>query len=72
MTPTPDTLRRLSRKDFASFGLDDLAYVKSVDLDGDMGFAIYAADGTQLAVLDEREAAVATIRQNDLEPVSVH
>jgi hypothetical protein len=72
MTPTPDTLRRISRKDFVSFGLDDMAYVKAVDVDGDTGYAIHAADGTQLAVLEERDDAFATVRQNDLEPVSVH
>lgn len=72
MNPSHDSLRRLSRKDFVSFGLEDLAYVKRVEVDGDTGYAIHAADGTELAVLDEREAAFATVRQNDLQPVSVH
>ncbi|WP_207482203.1 DUF1150 family protein [Arenibaculum pallidiluteum] len=72
MQTTPEFLRRLSTKDFASFGLDDLAYVKRVETDEGEGFAIHAADGTPLAVVPERDVAFATVRQNDLEPVSVH
>ena len=29
-------------------------------------------DGTQIAVLGDREVAFATVRQHDLEPLSVH
>jgi len=72
MQTIPDFLRKLSSKDFASFGLGDLAYVKRVETEDGEGFAIHAADGTPLAVLSERDIAFATIRQNDLEPVSVH
>ena len=53
-------------------GLEDVAYVKRVVLDGTEGFAVHAADGTQMAVLPNRELAFAVIRQNDLDPVSVH
>jgi hypothetical protein len=65
-------LRHISTKDFAAFGVENLAYVKTVDIDGQTGYAIHAADGTPLTVLGERDAAFATIRQHDLEPLSVH
>jgi hypothetical protein len=65
-------LRYISTKDFSAFGVDNMAYVKTVEIDGTTGYAIHAADGTPLAVLGERDAAFATIRQHDLEPVSVH
>lgn len=72
MNATQETLRQLSPKDFAVFGVDHVAYVKPVEAEGAAGFAVHAADGTQLAVLPDREIAFATIRQHDLEPVSVH
>lgn len=35
-------------------------------------YAVHAADGTRMAVLDNREAAFTAARQNDMVPVSVH
>jgi hypothetical protein len=68
-----EKLRTLSSTDFASLGMSDLAYVKPVMLeDGGTGYAIHAADGTQMAVVNERNLAFAAIRQHDLEAVVVH
>jgi hypothetical protein len=53
-------------------GVQDLAYIKRVVVDGTSGYAVHAADGTQIALLADREVAFATVRQHDLEPVSVH
>ena len=64
--------RELSSQEFGLLGLEDVAYVKHVGVDGTEGFAVHAADGTQMAVLPSRELAFAVVRQNDLEPVSVH
>lgn len=69
---TRQILEEMSPSDFASLGLQELAYVKPVEVEGGTGYAIYAADGTQLTVVDDRETAFAVIRQNDLEPVSAH
>lgn len=68
MNLTTQFLRQLSAKDFAAFGLNDIAYVKRVAGEGAEGFAIHAADGTQLAVVTAEEVAVATVRQHDMEP----
>ena len=65
-------LRHLSPRDFATFGMNHIAYVKPVEVKGAKGFAIHAADGTPITVLPRRDDAFAAIRQNDLEPVSVH
>jgi len=65
-------LRQLSTQDFASFGLDHVAYVRRVEVEGVPGFSIHAADGTPLSVLPERDVAFAAVRQNDMEPLSVH
>ncbi|MBI3514789.1 MAG: DUF1150 family protein [Proteobacteria bacterium] len=67
-----EKLRALSTTDFASLGMSDLAYVKPVHADGQARYAIHAADGTQMAVVDGREVALAAVRQHDLEAVDVH
>lgn len=62
----------MSAQDFAVFGLHEVAYVKRVDEDGEGGYAIHAADGTRLSLMDDRDVAMVTIRRNDLEPLSAH
>jgi hypothetical protein len=62
----------MSSRELALFGMQDLAYVKPVLVNGVTAFALHAADGTQIAVLPDREIALATLRQHDLEPLSVH
>jgi hypothetical protein len=62
----------MSAHELALLGMQDFAYIKRVVVDGDSGYAIHAADGTQIAVLPDRDLAFATVRQHDLEPVSVH
>lgn len=72
MNSTSQTLRALSQQDFAAFGVNDLAYLKPVAEDGQAAVAIHAADGTQLAVVSDRAVAMATVRQHDMEPLSLH
>ena len=67
-----ERLRHMSSRELALFGMQDLAYVKPVLVNGVAGFAVHAADGTQITVLPNREIALATLRQHDLEPLSVH
>ena len=67
-----DKLRHITPKEFALIGMQDVAYVKGVTVNDDRAFAIHAADGTELAVVPDRDTAFATLRQHDLEPVSVH
>ena len=67
-----ERIRQMSARELALFGMQDLAYVKPVLVNGVTAFAVHAADGTQVTVLPDREIALATVRQNDLEPLSVH
>ena len=67
-----ESIRNISSRELAVFGMQDLAYVKPVVVNGATAFAVHAADGTQVAVLPDREIALATVRQHDLEPLSVH
>jgi len=65
-------IRALSAEQLARLGLAQIAYVKSVMLNGVSGFAIHAADGTPMAVAGDRDVAVAAILQHEMHPVSVH
>jgi hypothetical protein len=67
-----ERIRQMSARELALFGVQDLAYIRRVVSDGSVGYAVHAADGTQIAVLPDRDVAFATVRQHDLEPLSVH
>ncbi len=67
-----EDIRHMSPGDLMALGVSDLAYVRPVEIEGQSLFAVYTADGTQVAVLPSREAAVATILRHDLEVVSIH
>ena len=65
-------LRQLSAQELGLLGMHDVAYIKAVIDDGVARYAVHAADGAQIAVLATRDLAFAVVRQNDMEPVSVH
>jgi hypothetical protein len=67
-----ERIKQMSAHELALFGMQDLAYIKAVVVDGTTGYAVHAADGTQIAMLSNRDIAFVTVRQHDLEPVSVH
>jgi len=64
--------RHMSAHDLAAFGVQDLAFIKPVSVNDEVGYAIHAADGTQMALVGDRDVAFAAVRQHGLEPVSVH
>lgn len=65
-------VRNLTPQALAAFGVQQLAYIKPVVHEGQHLFAIHAADGAPLALAANRAAAEVLVRQNDLEPQSVH
>lgn len=65
-------LKSISPKEFALWGIQDVAYIRSVTIDGQRAFEVHAADGTPVAVMKSLELAQAAVRQNDLEPLSIH
>ena len=67
-----ERIRHMSSRELALFGMQDIAYIKRVEANDGAGYAVHAADGTQIAVLADRDVAFATVRQHDLEPLSVH
>lgn len=72
MYSSEETFQPIEAKDFAALGLESIAFVKRVEIEGETAYAVHAADGTAITVIEDREIAFATVRQNDLEPVSVH
>ena len=67
-----ERIRHMSPRELALFGMQDMAYIKRVIVNDVAGYAVHAADGTQIAMLPDRNVAFATVRQHDLEPLSVH
>jgi hypothetical protein len=61
----------LSSRSFADFGLEEIAYVKPVAENDKRAYEIHAANGTRLAVVEDRLVAMAMIRRHDLEPASL-
>ena len=65
-------VRQLSDVQFRSLGLQQVAYMRPATMeDGDEGCAIYAADGSLLAVVEDMETAWGAIKQNDMVPASL-
>ena len=73
-TPTPVimNIRTLSPAALGRLGLEQVAYVKPVILNGAPAFAIHAADGTPMAVAQDHGLAVAAIVQHEMVPAQVH
>jgi hypothetical protein len=65
------SLRALSPHDWLGFGVGAVAYVRPVTIEGEKVFAVHAADGTPLSVARSFDVACASVRQDDMEPVSV-
>jgi hypothetical protein len=65
-------LKGLSRQDFLNFGMQQVAYIRPVHVQNRTAYAIHAADGTPLSVMDTFETAIIAVRHNDLEAVTVH
>ena len=65
-------IRHISAAQLAQLGMQQVAYVKQVEVDGNQGFAIHAADGTPMAVAGDREVAIAAILEHEMVPAHVH
>ncbi len=66
-----EKLHELSDQDFALIGMQQLAYIKPMVVNGVSSFSIHAADGTQIGVAPTRDIAFAAVKQHELEPVSL-
>lgn len=67
-----ERVRTLSPEELALVGLTQIAYLKPGEMDGHAGFAIHAADGRLIGFAPTQPLALQAMRENDLEPVSLH
>ena len=65
-------LKTLSPTDLAALGLHHVVYIRKQVQDDQPVWFVFAADGTEMARLSDRDVAFAACRQHELEPVSVH
>ena len=70
--PTAIDIRHLSTEQLAQLGMQQIAYVKPVMVNGTSAFAIHAADGTPMAIAAGLDVAVAAIVQHEMVPAQVH
>ena len=68
----PDAAPVMSARDFAQWGAEHIAYIKPVEANGGTLFAVFAANGQQLGLMETPDLARAAAIQNDLELLSVH
>ncbi len=71
-TAVPKAPSPMSLHDFTEWGVREVAYIKNIEFEGRPAFAIYAANGRQLAMTKNLDAAYGLLFENDLEPVSLH
>ena len=70
--PAVVDIRHITTQQLAQLGMQQIAYVKPVVVNGTAAFAIHAADGTPMAIAGGFEVAVAAIVQHEMVPAQVH
>ncbi len=67
-----ERIRALTPQDLLMLGIKNIAYMKDVEVDGETAVALFAANGQQIAVMEDRATATAAAWQNGLAPMTVH
>ena len=68
----PADPRRMTRAELRKLGLPRLVYLRCGSVDGQPAYAIHAADGTAMAVVEELDIAIELAAANDMTFVAVH
>lgn len=69
---TANSLKSLSNADWQRFGLQEIAYIRPVVINGVRAISIHAADGSTIGAAPSAELAVAAIIQHEMAAVLVH
>lgn len=64
--------RPMATEAFAMLGAPSLAYVRPLEIEGEMAYGIFAANGQPLGAARTIEDAFAAAVEHDLKPVNVH
>ena len=67
-----ERLQPMTAPEFSQLGVGQVAYIRPLVVNGMPAFGIYSAAGQQLAVVPTRDSAVGIVRQNEMEPASLH
>lgn len=65
-------IRRISPRDWAAFGTEQIAYIRPVLVNGAHAVAIHAADGTPIGAAPDARLAIAAIIEHEMEPMLLH
>ena len=65
-------IHHITAEQLGQLGVSQIAYIKSVTVDGAAAFAVHAADGTPMAIIPDRATAFAAVVQHEMFPASVH
>lgn len=65
-------VRYLTESQLKSLGVSQMAYVKTVMVNGEVVFAIHGADGAPMAITDNVKTAFAAIVQQEMVPSLVN
>ena len=66
------TLKSLSQQDLAALGAGEIAYLRSVSVQGEEIVAVMGADGRQVGLAPDHNSAVIAALENDLLVVPLH
>jgi hypothetical protein len=72
MTSELEPVRQMSIEELLGLGVKNVAYLKDVEVDGATAVAIFAANGQQLALVPDRNAAMSAAWENGLAPMPLH
>ena len=64
-------LRNLSNEGLAMLGADQLAYIRSHNVNGEAVYVVHGANGQELAGFDNYAAAMVACYENELEAVAL-
>ena len=71
-TVTVSDPRQMTRSELRKLGVPRLVYLRCGTVDGQPAFAMHAADGTTMAVVEDVEVAIELASANDMTFVAVH
>ncbi len=69
---TREVLLNLTPQDFLSFGMHDIAYIRPVVIEGKKAYAVHAANGIPLSVMEDMDRALGAVADNDLHATALH
>ena len=64
--------RRMTSAQLRRLGLPRLVYLRCGTVDGEPAYAVHAADGTAIAVVEDLDVAVELANENNMVFVAVH